>query len=187
MSAEIRFVDVQRRPGIARFLPGQTSRRLVRLLEIWHLGHHRGAGQAQRAQPHETHSDGHHVLHHHPTQDAFLHSQLDFADGAHFIPVRFGLLLTGRGRRESHARHQHSAVSRCVPAARFENFAANVARPATHRQIPSVHLHYEHALHSGDGGHHQLELQGTADPPHAQLDPGGLPEIFAHSSLDETT
>jgi hypothetical protein len=56
--AEIRLLDVQRRPGVAGFLPGQAPRRLVGLLEVRHLGHYRGAWEAQRAQPHETHPDG---------------------------------------------------------------------------------------------------------------------------------
>ena len=151
------------------------------------MGHYRGAWETQRAQPHETYSDGHNVLHHDPTQDTFLHGQLDSTHGPHFFSLRFGLLLAGRGRREGHTGHQHSPVTGCVPAARLQDSSADIARLAAHRQISSIHFYYEHVVHIGDGGHHQLEFQGSANPSNAQLDSSRLPQVSSYSSTNETT
>ena len=186
VSPEIRLLDVQRRPGVARFLPGQAPRRLIRLLEIRYVGHHRGAGQAQRPQPHETHPDGHNLLHHHPAENTLLHGQLDPSDRPHFLPLRLGLLLAGRGRRESHAGHQHSPLACRVPLARLQDPAAHLPRLTAHRQVSPVHFHHEHSLHSRHRRHHQLELPRAENSSNAKLDPRRLPQVSANPPVDET-
>ena len=55
--------------------------------------------------------------------------------------------------------YQHSPVTRCVPLARIQNFATDLARPPAHCQIPALYIHHEHGLHPGHCCHHQLELQ----------------------------
>jgi hypothetical protein len=57
----------------------------------------------------------------------------------------------------------------------------------------AVHLHHEHGEHPGDGGHHQLELQGAPHPLHAKLDTGRLHQgktickILQHGSFNTVT
>ena len=85
--------------------------------------------------------------------------ELDSAHRPHLLSVRPCVLLTGRGRRKSHTWYQHSPVTRCVPLARIQNFATDLARPPAHCQIPALHIHHEHSLHSGHCCHHQLEFQ----------------------------
>ena len=85
--------------------------------------------------------------------------ELDSAHRPYLISVRPCVLLTGRGRRKSHTWYQHSPVTRCVPLARIQNFATDLARPPAHCQIPALHIHHEHSFHSGHCRHHQLEFQ----------------------------
>ena len=85
--------------------------------------------------------------------------ELDSAHRPYLISVRPCVLLTGRGRRKSHTWYQHSPVTRCVPLARIQNFATDLARPPAHCQIPAIYIHHEHGLHPGHCCHHQLELQ----------------------------
>ena len=103
-----------------------------------------GSRLSQYPQWNRGYPDGHHVLHNYSAQDPLLHRELDSANGAHFFPLRFGLLLACRGRRKgiSHAsstlplnfsmyagtlsffliviqgdpRHQHLALTRRFPA-----------------------------------------------------------------------
>ena len=90
--------------------------------------------------------------------------ELDSAHRPYLISVRPCVLLTGRGRRKSHTWYQHSPVTRCVPLARIQNFATDLARPPAHCQIPALHIHHEHGLNPGHCGHHQLELQVKCFP-----------------------
>ena len=128
-------------------------------MEVRNLGYHRGTSLPQRTQRNPAHGDGHHLLHHYTAENSVLHGELDFTHRPYFISLRPGVLLAGRSRRKSDIGYQHSPVTRCVPLARIQNFATDLARPPAHCQIPALHIHHEHGLNPGHCGHHQLELQ----------------------------
>lgn len=183
---EIRFVDVQRRSGLARPVQQQELCGSLRLLEVGHMGHHRGARLPEHLRR-LAHRNGHHILHHYPTQNPLLHRQFNSAHRLDFVPLRSRLLLAGGGRREGHPRHQHFAVTGCVPAARLQDPSAHLAGVAADRQVSAVHFHHEHCVHSGHRHHHQLELPWTANAPHAHLDSNRVPALFAGVALHEAS
>ena len=78
--------------------------------------------------------------------------------------------------------HQYSAVTRCVLAARVKNPSTDIDRVAAHCQIPALHLHHEHRLHSSHCCHHQLELQGAQNSLNAKLDTGPLSQVPTNHS-----
>lgn len=118
----------------------------------------------------EPYWNGHYLLHHNPTENAILHSQLDFAHRADFLPLRPRLLLASRGRRESNIGYFHSPLTGCVLVTRIEDPSAYLPRAPPHCQVPLVHFHYEHVFYFGYRRYHQLELQRATNTSHATLD-----------------
>ena len=182
---EVWFLDIHRRPGVAKTLQQQGLRGPVRLLEVWHMGHHRGARLPQCVQWNQTHRDGHHVQRDHPQKDPVLHCQFNLTYRAHFVPLCVGVLLAGRGGREGDLGHKHSTLTGCVLAACLKDLAPHVTGAASDCQVLAIHLHHEHRQYPRYRGHYQLELQGPTYTLHAQLDTDTLLALSAHVLIHE--
>ena len=182
---EVRLMDVHRRPGLPHPVQQQRLRGPVWLLEVRHVGHHRGAGLPERAQRLCPHGDGHHVLHHDPAEDPLLHGELNPPHRAYLVPLRVGVLPAGRGGRESHVGHQYSPLARCLPPARLKDPPTHLAGAASHCQVLAFYIYNEHCQYISHCGYHQLELSRSPHPLHAKLDSRPLSTIPTHVSLHE--
>jgi len=72
------------------------------------------------------------------------------------------------------SRERWRRLQRLVPA-RVEDPASDVDHDPSHREVPAVHVHYEHCDDRHNGNHHQLELQDATHSPHARLGQSRLP------------
>ena len=151
------------------------------------LGHHQRAGLPKHLQGRFPNGDGHHVLHHHQTENLVLHGESYSPDRAHLISLRAGVLPSGRGWRESDAGYQHSPLVGRVSVTGQQDSATDVSGASADRQIPAVHFHHEHGQHPRHGDHHQLELPRAEDAPNATADQENIPQVSADDLADEET
>lgn len=152
------------------------------------MGHHRSAGLFECLQKYgATDRNWHYIQHHNSKKNPLLHSEFNFANGIDFISLCARLLLARWSWRKGDIGHQYFAVTGCVPVVGIENFTANIACVATHRQVFAVHIYHEHGVHFGDCRHYQLEFPWAAYASNANMDSYGFLALFAGNVADEAT
>lgn len=159
--------------GPATHLPGtglgyhRGGHRPAGLLPVGGVGHHGRAGRAAREVLRVLRGAvlGHILQHNAATEDALLHGEPDHTVRGHIVPVRAGVLLAVRVRREGVAVHIHTAVAHRVLPAVGRDHTPHVAHRAAAGQVPAVHHGAGHVVRVRHRGRVERELQvGTAAP-----------------------
>lgn len=137
----------------ARLRHHRRGHRPAGLLHLRRVGHHEGAGRAQRKvlQLLRRTISGHNIQHNAAPQDALLHGQSDNTVRRHFVFVGAGVLLAQRFGRKDFVVYQHSAVVDRVLLAAGGDHSADVADGAAVRKVSIIYDDVSHAVGCGDG------------------------------------